>query len=266
MATQSPAQMALGFAKQFFEVFDKNRQGIGKFFNQQKSCISWEGKNAMGAQMGSVIPGDQTQHSSLAADGQPTSDGGLLIVITGQRKDQKNPGGKQFGCTCVLRPGSQPWVQNMLYRFGVASINIPDPSLNVGGEFVKQFYGAFDTNRNNVKGLYTDNSMLTFEGEMVKGTNNIIMKLTKGATQAYEEQKWNAGDKKFRCPFKSVMFENVKHSPNTIDIQPACGGLLVVVRGQIQVDVNPMQFTETFVLVKGGSGFSVINDIFRLLY
>ena len=36
---------------------------------------------------------------------------------------------------------------------------------NVGGQFVQHYYNVFDTQREQLGDLYTEDSMLTFEGE-----------------------------------------------------------------------------------------------------
>ena len=48
----------------------------------------------------------------------------------------------------------------------------------IGQEFLKVYYGKFDTNRVELGMLYGPNSMLTFEGEPFQGTEKIVEKLT----------------------------------------------------------------------------------------
>ena len=48
----------------------------------------------------------------------------------------------------------------------------------IGQEFLKVYYGKFDTNRAELGMLYGANSMLTFEGEAFQGTEKIVEKLT----------------------------------------------------------------------------------------
>ena len=44
---------------------------------------------------------------------------------------------------------------------------------SVGEQFVKHYYNVFDTNRGQLGDLYTDVSMLTFEGEQFMGLEGI---------------------------------------------------------------------------------------------
>jgi hypothetical protein len=50
----------------------------------------------------------------------------------------------------------------------------------LGTQFVQFYYTTFDTNRQGLMSLYTDDSMLTFEGEQIKGMQNIFTKLSEG--------------------------------------------------------------------------------------
>jgi hypothetical protein len=48
----------------------------------------------------------------------------------------------------------------------------------IGSQFVQHYYSVFDTNRPQLKELYTDDSMLSFEGEQFKGIAQIIEKFS----------------------------------------------------------------------------------------
>ena len=89
--------------------------------------------------------------------------------------------------------------------------------------------------------LFSDQSMLTFEGEQFMGQQNIHGKLSS--------------------------FGKVAHNVKTLDIQPANNnGILAFVSGELCIDDGqPMMFTEVFHLQQGGAqGYFVLNDIFRL--
>ena len=89
--------------------------------------------------------------------------------------------------------------------------------------------------------LFSNQSMLTFEGEQFLGQEQIYGKLTS--------------------------FNKVEHKVNTCDCQPTQGeGIVAYVSGELKIDDgNPLMFTECFVLAKGGEmGYYVYNDIFRL--
>eukprot|EP00466_Bigelowiella_natans_P019203 jgi/Bigna1/34429/e_gw1.5.135.1 len=121
----------------------------------------------------------------------------------------------------------------------------------VAKQFVDFYYQTFDTNRAGLTQLYTETSMLTFEGVQIQGPQAIQEKLT------------------------SLAFKTVKHSIVTMDVQPASAsggqGILVFVCGDLIVDGGPqtLKFSQVFQLMPhpqvAGSWF-VQNDIFRLNY
>ena len=89
--------------------------------------------------------------------------------------------------------------------------------------------------------LYSDQSMLSFEGEQFLGQEAIYGKLSG--------------------------FGQVAHKVNTCDCQPTANeGIVCMVSGELSIEGGPaMMFTEVFVLFKGGaSGYYVHNDVFRL--
>ena len=114
--------------------------------------------------------------------------------------------------------------------------------------FVDFYYSNFDADRNNLRNVYKDISMLTFEGQQIQGVNGIIEKLN------------------------SLGFKRIEHKIQTIDAQPShpsAGSLIVSVTGLLLTDdeQNPQRFSQTFQLVPDGPGnYFVFNDIFRLCY
>ncbi|KAE8382532.1 hypothetical protein BDV26DRAFT_288336 [Aspergillus bertholletiae] len=117
----------------------------------------------------------------------------------------------------------------------------------VAKQFVDFYYQTFDNQRENLAGLYRDNSMLTFETASVQGVSGIIEKLT------------------------SLPFQKVAHQVNTFDPQPSneAGGILIMVTGALLVDEEqkPMNYTQIFQILPDGAGsYYVFNDVFRLVY
>jgi len=112
----------------------------------------------------------------------------------------------------------------------------------IGKLFAEHFYNTFDTQRDQLEGIYIDCSLLTFENETFFGKASIMQKL------------------------KSLSFSAVKHVTTTVDGQPTIdGGVLVHVLGQLKTDNdNPHTFSETFHLKPQGQSFVVLNDFFRL--
>ncbi|PSC70930.1 Nuclear transport factor 2 [Micractinium conductrix] len=115
----------------------------------------------------------------------------------------------------------------------------------VAKAFTDHYYATFDTARNNLAGLYQDQSMLTFEGQKFQGTQAILQKLT------------------------SLPFQQCKHHISSLDAQPSLsGGVLVFVTGQLlpEGETNPLKFSQTFHLAPVGGSYVVTNDLFRLNY
>mmetsp|Transcript_10881 Transcript_10881/g.19541 ORF Transcript_10881/g.19541 Transcript_10881/m.19541 type:complete len:122 (-) Transcript_10881:926-1291(-) len=114
----------------------------------------------------------------------------------------------------------------------------------VAKAFVAHYYQSLAGGADALAGLYNDQSMLTFEGQQVQGSANIINKL------------------------KSV--GQVKHSVKTTDIQPSANpnAIVIFVTGAVQIGGdNPLHFCEFFHLVGTGPGqYYVHNDVFRLNY
>jgi hypothetical protein len=114
----------------------------------------------------------------------------------------------------------------------------------IGQQFVVHYYQTFDTNRQALLPLYMDQSLLTFEGEQFQGAQSIVQKLC-------------------TLQFTKVQHEIVKadHQPN-----PTNGGVITFVTGNLKVDdsPNPLKFAEVFHLAQTGSGWQIINNMFRL--
>ncbi|XP_052205179.1 nuclear transport factor 2B [Diospyros lotus] len=117
----------------------------------------------------------------------------------------------------------------------------------VAKAFVEHYYTTFDSNRTALANLYQDSSMLTFEGQKIQGSPNIVAKLT------------------------SLPFQQCQHSISTVDCQPSgpAGGMLVFVSGNLQLagEQHALKFSQMFHLMPTPQGsFYVLNDIFRLNY
>lgn len=140
----------------------------------------------------------------------------------------------------------ESWVS--VSSFPAADLNVigMDPDA-VAKAFVDHYYSTFDANRAGLGNLYQDNSMLTFEGQKIQGSPNIVAKLS------------------------SLPFQQCKHSVSTVDCQPSgpTGGMLVFVSGNLQLagEQHALKFSQMFHLMPTPQGsFFVQNDIFRLNY
>ncbi|KAM7484054.1 hypothetical protein LguiA_000063 [Lonicera macranthoides] len=100
-----------------------------------------------------------------------------------------------------------------------------DPD-SVAKAFVEHYYTTFDANRSGLANLYQEASMLTFEGQKIMGSQNIVAKLT------------------------SLPFQQCQHSITTVDCQPSgpAGGMLVFVSGNLQLsgEQHALKFSQGF--------------------
>uniref|UniRef100_A0A7I4ECE9 NTF2-related export protein n=1 Tax=Physcomitrium patens TaxID=3218 RepID=A0A7I4ECE9_PHYPA len=124
--------------------------------------------------------------------------------------------------------------------------------------FVEHYYNTFDTNRPALIGLYQEGSMLTFEGEKIKGAQAISNKLN------------------------GLGFQQCKHHISTVDCQPSglLDSMIVFVSGNLQLpgEEHMLKFSQMnelmiripvslmFHLVPANGTYFVFNDIFRLNY
>ncbi|KAF2872021.1 putative nuclear transport factor NTF-2 [Massariosphaeria phaeospora] len=115
----------------------------------------------------------------------------------------------------------------------------------IANKFVEYYYGVFDQNRADLKVLYREGSMLTFEQVMVGGVAGIVEKLM------------------------NLPFQQVRHEVITNDAQPSAeDGILVLVTGRLQAEGQdrPFSFTQSFQLKSEGESWYVLNDVFRIIY
>ena len=111
----------------------------------------------------------------------------------------------------------------------------------MGTQFVSHYYQTIDGNRSVLASLYSDSSMLSFEGEQFLGSAAIMEKL--------------GG------------FPQLAHKITSEDYQPTINnGIIAFVTGMLTIDGgNAMNYTQVFHLAPGGAqGYYVHNDIFRL--
>ena len=116
---------------------------------------------------------------------------------------------------------------------------------NVGTQFIAHYYNTLTTDRANLGNLYTEQSMLTYEGEQFMGPQSIMEKLSGLPNLTYDAASAVA------------------------DYQPSNnGGIFVLVSGCLFIDGNqeqPLRFTQTFLLCPGGTaGYYIHNEMFRL--
>ncbi|KAJ2847972.1 Nuclear transport factor 2 [Coemansia brasiliensis] len=118
---------------------------------------------------------------------------------------------------------------------------------NIAKEFANYYYTTFDNDRKALAPLYSDVSMMTWEGTQHLGTANIMEKLV------------------------TLPFQRIAHKITTIDTQPSIQGtnaIIISITGQLMFDdePKPQQFCQTFQLVNNNNSFFIFNDVFRLNY
>lgn len=267
----SAAQLGAQFAKHFFTLLDsKNYAKMNTLFTKE-SVISFEGNNCPGpafvkllAKWNQKYP--KTEHK-FEVDVLPTLDGGNLLFMTGRRRDKDHAtvqNGVLFVCSAILRKaGSRYWVNNLVYRGEVNSMNLQKPELKIGSQFVGGFYKAYDQDVKRIANVYTDKTYLKWEKDELKGSRMIVVKLTKGMSHRLEEQH------RRKLPFKSVSFSKVQHKVQSCDVQigggPKC--LLVQATGLMCIDGDPkpLRFGEVFLIANVGS-WKVLVQGFRMIY
>lgn len=103
----------------------------------------------------------------------------------------------------------------------------------VGSQFIQHYYQTLTTNRGELGNLYTDASMLSYEGEQFMGAASIMEKLG---------------------GLPNLTFDS---NGAQFDYQPSVNnGIFVLVTGCLFIDGNqeqPLKFTQTFLLQQGGS-------------
>eukprot|EP00747_Dinoflagellata_sp_TGD_P051424 gnl/TRDRNA2_/TRDRNA2_147330_c0_seq1.p1 gnl/TRDRNA2_/TRDRNA2_147330_c0~~gnl/TRDRNA2_/TRDRNA2_147330_c0_seq1.p1 ORF type:complete len:137 (+),score=9.92 gnl/TRDRNA2_/TRDRNA2_147330_c0_seq1:2-412(+) len=117
----------------------------------------------------------------------------------------------------------------------------------VGQQFAQFYYQTFDSNRQGLSPLYSDTSLLTFEGTQIQGSQSITQKLV------------------------SLPFQTVAHQIVRCDCQPVPGlsdRIVLSITGNLVVDggvATPLKFAQFFQLAKKPDGnWFVLNDIFRI--
>ncbi|XVE52620.1 hypothetical protein DITRI_Ditri02bG0136400 [Diplodiscus trichospermus] len=94
--------------------------------------------------------------------------------------------------------------------------------------FVEHYYTKFDANWRGLANLYQEGSMLTFEGQKIQCSQNIVAKLT------------------------SLPFQQCQHNTSTVDCQPSgAGDILVFVSGTLQLagEHHALKFSQMFHLM-----------------
>ncbi|XP_040184684.1 nuclear transport factor 2 isoform X1 [Lithobates pipiens] len=113
---------------------------------------------------------------------------------------------------------------------------------HIGCSFVQHYYRLFDSDRTQLKSIYTDASCLTWEGQQYQGKEAIIEKLS------------------------MLPFQKIQHSITSQDHQPTPDNCIIsMVVGQLKADDDPViGFHQMFLLKNVQDVWVCTNDMFRL--
>ncbi|XP_064466438.1 probable nuclear transport factor 2 [Ornithodoros turicata] len=113
------------FVQQYYCMFDDpaQRQGLGNFYNEEKSLMTFEGMQIFGrTKILEKIQGLSFQkigHQITAIDCQPMFDGGILISVLGQLKTDDDPA-HTFTQVFVLKPIADSfYVEHDVFRLAL---------------------------------------------------------------------------------------------------------------------------------------------------
>ncbi|XP_077314144.1 nuclear transport factor 2 isoform X2 [Lithobates pipiens] len=113
---------------------------------------------------------------------------------------------------------------------------------HIGCSFVQHYYRLFDSDRTQLKSIYTDASCLTWEGQQYQGKEAIIEKLS------------------------MLPFQKIQHSITSQDHQPTPDNCIIsMVVGQLKADDDQiLGFQQIFLLKCLSGAWICTNEVFRL--
>ncbi|KAH6658861.1 nuclear transport factor 2 [Plectosphaerella plurivora] len=87
MATPNFEEVAKQFVEFYYNQFDSDRKGLANLYRDQ-SMLTFESASVLGVspivEKLSGLPFEKVKHQVSTLDSQPTVEGGILILITGQ--------------------------------------------------------------------------------------------------------------------------------------------------------------------------------------
>jgi hypothetical protein len=120
MAAPNPLDVGNAFVSHFYTLFDTNLAQLVNLF-QDTSMLTFESKQFLGrdAIMGHLMNfGSQVRHQYQTVDAQPTFNGGILILVTGNIYIN-SPNPVRYSDVFHLLPiqgGTGYWCYNMVIR------------------------------------------------------------------------------------------------------------------------------------------------------
>ncbi|EEY23205.1 nuclear transport factor 2 [Verticillium alfalfae VaMs.102] len=87
MSTPNFEEVAKQFVEFYYNQFDSDRKGLTSLYREQ-SMLTFESSSVLGAtpitEKLSSLPFEKVKHQVSTLDSQPTVEGGIIILITGQ--------------------------------------------------------------------------------------------------------------------------------------------------------------------------------------
>mmetsp|Transcript_31858 Transcript_31858/g.28895 ORF Transcript_31858/g.28895 Transcript_31858/m.28895 type:complete len:132 (+) Transcript_31858:33-428(+) len=118
-------------------------------------------------------------------------------------------------------------------------------SEDIARQFVEAYYTTLQNNKEEMIQFYTEDSIMSSEGNHQKGTKEIQDRLD------------------------GLSFKKINHEVVSMDAHPSPieNGLLIMITGKMKMDDDPpFKFAQTFHLVPNNNGgYFCANDIFRLV-
>jgi len=245
-------QVAKAFVEAYYAALDKQDKAQLPNFFQDASTLSFEGemlkgKTAISNKLTSLGLPAQVQRRVTATDAQKSVLGSnaVIVFITGEWMGQQY---QEMYQLVPIGDGQNYYIHNCIFRFGQNNpFNVPSEAQELTKSFLQHYYRQYDGGpeaRNSLMSLYTQNSIMNFEGVACFGQQKIMGKLLDSP--------------------------QVQHDQNmAVDVQLVNGIeiLLVFLTGQMSIDqTNPMKFSQMFLLQKSGGSYVIGNQIFRLNY
>eukprot|EP00727_Mastigamoeba_balamuthi_P007530 m51a1_g3398 putative nuclear transport (126) ;mRNA; r:539836-540369 len=118
-------EVGRAFVQHYYTTFDTQRANLAALY-QPSSMLSFEGERFMGPQpiyeklVSKIGPDTRVQHLVKSLDCQPTTENGVLVLVSGELSIDGGPGLK-YGQVFLLKglPQGGFFVQNDIFRFNL---------------------------------------------------------------------------------------------------------------------------------------------------
>eukprot|EP00924_Labyrinthula_sp_SR-Ha-C_P001068 maker-scaffold_7-snap-gene-12.41-mRNA-1 protein AED:0.02 eAED:0.02 QI:28/1/1/1/1/1/2/70/248 len=237
------------FLQQYYNLFDTNRAQCTQQFFTDLSTYSFEGETfkgqqAIGTKLTSLnIPaGIKRTVSTKDVQSSALGSNALVIFVTGELA-----GSLYQEVFQIVPTGNTYYVHNGIFRVNNANaFNCADTSKQVSQSFIEHFFKLYDTNRVDLKSLYSDASFLTHEGQTFNGAEAIS-----GRFNSLPQVKHDGGS-----------FTVDVHEVKGVEV------LFMLLTGKMSIEgsSNPVKFVEVFQLLQQNNSYFIGNHLFRLNY